>query len=173
MSAERLAEIQARADAATAGPWRECGRDRGGCVCGLVWSIPGDGVVASTASDPDTPRSDEQVNADARFVAHAKDDIPWLLAEVARLQGAMPTDEQRERWAQRCTTHHFACSCREARFKRLEAEHAHMRRALVRIQSDADLICQAAEDGVDVDLYRALGLVHKGARDTLDAVKLD
>ena len=26
------------ASEATPGPYRECGSDRGGCVCGLVWS---------------------------------------------------------------------------------------------------------------------------------------
>lgn len=32
--------------AATLGPWRACGDDRGGCICGQVWSITSDHPVA-------------------------------------------------------------------------------------------------------------------------------
>lgn len=36
----------------TPGPWRECGRDRGGCVCGIIWSTAHDHPVAAVTSGP-------------------------------------------------------------------------------------------------------------------------
>ncbi len=39
----RLREL---AEAATRGPWVECGHARGGCTCGYVWSEPADAPIA-------------------------------------------------------------------------------------------------------------------------------
>lgn len=74
MDAKYLAEIKARADAATPGPWEysECASE--------IWSESGDTVIsgvdwggcAISASDAD-------------FIAQARTDIPALVAEVERL----------------------------------------------------------------------------------------
>lgn len=81
----RLAEISARANAATPGPWHYT--DSGG-INGveddkklLFWSVPkdfmqdGDGTHATWR--------------DTDFIANARTDIPDLVAEIRRLRGAL------------------------------------------------------------------------------------
>lgn len=64
---QRLAEIRSRAEAATPGPWQsECEGD-------LVTAGP----LSLTLADFTWRRKPNP--ADAPFVAHARDDIPWLL----------------------------------------------------------------------------------------------
>ena len=66
---KRLAEIEARCNAATPGPWKNVG---GYCdVC---------------ASDREK-EANRQANAE--FVVHARADVPDLLAEVKRLRAEM------------------------------------------------------------------------------------
>lgn len=126
MTTERLAEIQARAEAATEGPWGT--------------NTPARQIFAADEQGEKRPRTGMRpagdtfpligqimLPPDAEFCAHARTDIPFLLALIARLQGAMPTDEQRERWAERCTTHSRGCDCREAHFRRLEAENERLK----------------------------------------------
>jgi hypothetical protein len=76
---KRLAEIQARADKATKGPW---------AVNGLTVIASGDGELEHLADYEtlgDTEEDFDQMLADADFSASAREDVPWLLAEVARL----------------------------------------------------------------------------------------
>ena len=83
MTAAELDAIEQRAHAATEGPW-EAGTGDGdprphvwtsrstGCVAHITYVVPNDyGDVR-----PD----------DAEFIAHARDDVPALLAEVRRLR---------------------------------------------------------------------------------------
>ena len=80
-----LEAIQARADAATAGPWREFISD--------VYAIKGCGVpvcsdcrevhLAEIVADEDEADNRE---ADAEFIAHAREDVPALIREVSRLR---------------------------------------------------------------------------------------
>lgn len=59
-----IAEIRARADAATAGPWTHLysGQDcPGACV---------DPVIHDIESDT--------AHVDLKFIAHAREDVPWL-----------------------------------------------------------------------------------------------
>ncbi|MFF1958021.1 hypothetical protein ACFVWX_13645 [Streptomyces sp. NPDC058220] len=80
MSPERLAEIAARCDAATAGPW-----------CTDAWEIyrgaeyvPGISEwIGETCRGTSTL---EQDRADATFVAAARTDVPEMAAEVERLR---------------------------------------------------------------------------------------
>jgi hypothetical protein len=75
-----LMEIAARAEAATPGPW-----------CTDAWEIyqgdeylPGISAwIGETCRGTSTP---EQDRADAEFVAHARTDVPALLARVAELE---------------------------------------------------------------------------------------
>ena len=109
---KRLAEIQARCDAATEGPWRAC-RD-GECECKMIWAIPADAPIITIESGEwgdtfpvieviGTPHSctgeltvkakietvgyglipEHFATANAKFVAHARADIPWLLDQLA------------------------------------------------------------------------------------------
>lgn len=86
---DRIAEIQAREQATTPGPWTPRSRDidklEESSVLG--WEIDG---------PPDAMRAQFGRGADARFIAHARGDIPWLIgliaerdSEIARLQEAL------------------------------------------------------------------------------------
>lgn len=82
--------IEARANAATAGPWRACGHDRGGCQCGLVWALSVDALIARCTPDEDAPTANEEGRKrDADFIAAARIDVPALVAEVRRLRTAL------------------------------------------------------------------------------------
>lgn len=78
-----LADIEARANAATEGPW-----------CTDAWEIyqgteyqPGLSMwIGETCRGTSTPEQDQ---ADAAFVAAARTDVPALLAEVRRLQAEL------------------------------------------------------------------------------------
>lgn len=75
LTAERLREIQARIDGATGGPWTACveGREHSaGSSC------------IRTATE-DFERSGASA-ADLDFIAHARQDLPLLLAEIHRLR---------------------------------------------------------------------------------------
>lgn len=51
MSDLDLADLRQKAEAATPGPWRECGAARGGCVCGFVWDAEGNFPLVTTDTD--------------------------------------------------------------------------------------------------------------------------
>lgn len=76
MTPERLAEIRARAEAATEGPWTWASRMT---VDTDAWAVfdPQDRPLAS---------NHDGWSPDAIFIAHARTDIPALLAEVERLR---------------------------------------------------------------------------------------
>lgn len=85
----RLAEIEARANAATPGPWRA------GTVEaeGKVWARdptalggPSLGERCVFDANPHYPH-----NANRAFIAHARTDVPDLVAEVRRLTAALAT----------------------------------------------------------------------------------
>lgn len=70
--AERIAEIRKRCEAATPGPWHQAGVHGNGVIQTShitrdVWTI------ANTfhAKEVDTP-----------FIAHSREDIPWLLSQL-------------------------------------------------------------------------------------------
>jgi hypothetical protein len=71
---DKLDEIEARCAEATPGPWEQDG-------CDVLANIGSD-------DDPDVVLVADCLHddADARFIAHARDDIAWLVAEVRRLQ---------------------------------------------------------------------------------------
>lgn len=74
MDSQRIAEIKAREQAATPGPWRYSD------VACEIWNEDGDTVVGGVDSE-EVSISD----TDTAFIAHARTDIPALLAEVERL----------------------------------------------------------------------------------------
>lgn len=67
MKPEQLAEIEARANAATDGPW----------VLGSSGNVPDISYYGSGWAG---------VTKDEKFIAHSRTDIPALIAEVRRLQ---------------------------------------------------------------------------------------
>jgi hypothetical protein len=101
VSEAELADMQDRADAATAGPWfvRQLD-DKAAMSLVAVSTVPDTGrgerwpafdhqqIVAATLVQE--PRyadvRDERWDENARFIAHARHDIPRLIAEVRRLR---------------------------------------------------------------------------------------
>jgi hypothetical protein len=61
------------------GPWRQCQANDGHCICGLIWSIPADVIVAQMSTDEDSPpvTSDEAI-ANAALIAA----VPDMLAAL-------------------------------------------------------------------------------------------
>ncbi len=91
---DRLAEIRARLDAATSGPWVVTGRGSAGCavvgrtdaeVTGMKW-----GVIAWPTRRPRNAAGEAlaslAIDRNAEFIAHAPADIAWLLDEVERMR---------------------------------------------------------------------------------------
>ena len=92
---QQLEAIQAREASATRGPWDQCRAvaiNGEPCPGGLVWSEPMDWPVAhcDTSSAVDGVKlTTEAVLRNAEFIAHARDDIPWLLEELALTKAAL------------------------------------------------------------------------------------
>lgn len=86
MDEERLAEIEARANAATPGPW-EAGESAFDSSTGGGSCL---GVFAPTKYSPRALLANEVFDeADAAFIAHARADVPDLVAEMRRLRDTL------------------------------------------------------------------------------------
>ena len=81
-NAERLAEIDARCAKATKGPWILRKHP-----CMDYYCVEGpDGLFAEEVVSHDCSEERIVVNAeDADFIAHAREDIPWLMKFARRL----------------------------------------------------------------------------------------
>lgn len=84
---EYLTEIKARAEGATPAPWTECGiadgpNDNG--VDGLI-AFRGDEEFIIALADKNSTQP-WQDSADMEFIAHAREDVPFLLALISRQQ---------------------------------------------------------------------------------------
>ena len=87
MTDEELREIEARADAASVGPWRT-NYELGGQPPdwnGWVWRD--DGTWNGYGTELELICG-SQTDANATFIAHAREDVPALVAEVRRLRAA-------------------------------------------------------------------------------------
>ncbi len=73
----RLAAIKARCEAATPGPWK----DEYAELEGFASILRHDGTDWHQVCDAD--------QHDRPFIAHARSDVPWLLAEIERLEAAL------------------------------------------------------------------------------------
>lgn len=89
---DRLEEIKARAEKATPGPWSADdehgdipGAERAWCVSKITESGDYSHDIAYLSTDCADPIGTQET-ADAEFIAHAREDIPWLVAEVERLR---------------------------------------------------------------------------------------
>lgn len=93
---ERAQAAIQRAEETPVGPWRECGADRGGCDCGMVWSEGGGILVMDRPVDLHGEGVPVPVIEDskkiARFVAHARADVPDLGKAILRLTGPAMRD---------------------------------------------------------------------------------
>jgi hypothetical protein len=93
--ADRIAAIEARADAATKGPWHSCGARDGKCSCKMIWSPSVDQHVATAKHVAcvhgewgDSPElvygevPQDEVQANTAFIAAARTDVPALCAAL-------------------------------------------------------------------------------------------
>lgn len=102
MTDDRIAEIRARAEKATAGPWaveETHGRD---CVWLDVVNVATEDEIFNGETQPQEhivcvdygerlKSGKEHEIANLEFVAHARTDIPDLLARIAELEGELAT----------------------------------------------------------------------------------
>lgn len=79
-----LNAIEARINAATKGPWVYFGQPHDNVFWGEIRSAAEDGHFDHIT---DTPELDERDN-DMEFIAHAREDIPALIATIRNLQAA-------------------------------------------------------------------------------------
>ena len=94
MTPEQLAAIAARNAARTPGKWTQHLVDDTTVVCrgqDICCTFPGGGLDDDVDFNTDT----EQRELDAAFIAHASEDIPSLLAEVARLTAVIEHDRSK------------------------------------------------------------------------------
>jgi hypothetical protein len=92
---DRLTEIATRAAAATKGPWK-VERDEptlSRLVCNDDRTLEIDFGYLGNNTQPD-----------AEFVAHAREDVPWLLAELEKYVGHEPTVAEEMQFLRRCFT---------------------------------------------------------------------
>ena len=98
-AATRLDEIRERVEAATPGPWFVDGPEFGG-----LWvtayrdgeSIAGGQPVHPSHKDQSFAVMAGLGDEDAAFIAAAREDVPFLLAEIARLQALLDERDQVE-----------------------------------------------------------------------------
>lgn len=108
---QRLAEIKARVEAATEGPWTASLCEWGCACCDIKGradddcepSTCGEGRILQGAFIPQTKTTEwgggdycDMNDADAEFCANAIDDIPWMSARIKALEAER--DEVREEW---------------------------------------------------------------------------
>ncbi len=87
---ERLEEIRKRAEAATKGPWTHAlGCDADTAAGGCFARGPFLGGIGDVPSPMEWDDADRQSDVDQDFINNAREDIPWLLAEVERLESAL------------------------------------------------------------------------------------
>jgi hypothetical protein len=80
MTPERLEQIKARVEKATEGPWAK--HPALAQVDAFNTGVP---VPVFQALWPTDLRSEEETEANEEFIAHARQDVPDLVAEVERL----------------------------------------------------------------------------------------
>ena len=95
LTPEYEAEITARANAATPGPW---GARRG---LNAAYTIQANPRTTRNGMETDgdivtltTGRTDAENYANARFIAHARDDVPALLAELVAVRTELAATQQ-------------------------------------------------------------------------------
>ena len=100
-AADRLAEIEARANAATEGPWEACcydsGHSRFEMACSVITADVGDTIVQLDALlrlDNERHAKDDG-RADAEFIARARQDVPAL---VSALRAVLDLHRPSPRW---------------------------------------------------------------------------
>jgi hypothetical protein len=112
LTVERLADIRQRADAATPGPWlvEDDHRDLNRWVTSESGTLEANfGYLGNRNQD------------DARFTAHAREDIPALLAEIERLRAVEAAARAfADEMADYCSPHGVAANYAQRLTERLD-----------------------------------------------------
>ena len=87
MTIEKLEAIEAREQAATPGPWEKSflSEDYGAGYCMTTFFVKQPDGNLYRIGSADTSEKYIEENSNAEFVAHARPDVPALIAEVKRL----------------------------------------------------------------------------------------
>lgn len=116
----RIDAIKARCEAATPGPWQDC-RDYAAMVLSedeqqRICDIRGWGHLTAVLGLSEDAAYERQL-ADAEFIAHTREDIPYLLglvdsraAEIAELRGRLDEETSR-RYQAECNYDHWKTTC--------------------------------------------------------------
>ncbi len=109
MNQSRLAEINARCEAATEGLWEVVYAHGWALGVGVDMSKPGTilqafEMIGNTLrkNTPDTRAAQKQIDRNATFIAHARRDLPDCLAEIERLWEFLEENACDEAYAQWC-----------------------------------------------------------------------
>lgn len=97
-----LEAIKARTDAASAGPWRAGGGQSDNAYPVRARPSPAFGSYLEPVFHPGVEGDGGGSRADAEFCAHARTDIPALVAEIERLRASLsgsPTEPQPAKYA--------------------------------------------------------------------------
>lgn len=126
---QRLSEIEARANAATVGPWTYTCYD---------WET----IMVSKSIDAKpvayVPTKGPEKTPDSRFIAHAREDIPWLIAELRKALKAQSVNhlalgdaiEERDALKTQCQSLQESLERAEKMLKEAQAKCHAMREAL-------------------------------------------
>lgn len=79
LSDERIREIKERCEKATKGPWKHTN----------INSVHGPKSLVCQDYDAEDEKEEERQDNDFRFIAHARTDIPDLIAEIERMRGEL------------------------------------------------------------------------------------
>lgn len=132
---DRLSEIRARCDAATPGPW-----DIGGIRKNLIQTANAPFCeVCTVRGGSSFQEIDGQQKSNAAFIAHAREDIPYLLSEIERLKQANKISE--DAW-DGCALDaaEAQIAVLTARAEKAEAERDTYRAALEALHINVDLL---------------------------------
>ncbi|MFF5993436.1 hypothetical protein AAGS61_01620 [Lysinibacillus sp. KU-BSD001] len=96
MKAEQLQVIKERAEKATNGPWKVVKSEESGVQIGTTWES---GQLKACVPVVTTAHGKGSVTVyindrNAEFVAHAREDVPALIAEIERLQASLELTEK-------------------------------------------------------------------------------
>lgn len=119
LTKEELESIRKRAEAATPGPWFWLDDGR-------LYSDGADKVIGEVIEGKDETWFD-LFDANAEFIAHAREDIPKLLAEIERLQ------QEKDEWYEKYMRLDATVSTQN---KQLEKANAEIKRMLAEASSD-------------------------------------
>lgn len=95
-AAERVAQIQRRLEAATPGPWHAGHLSDDNHICNCPW-VFAEGYMGSVCTINHEEKADDpglsEAKSNQRFIAHAPEDVAWLLAQLQAATAARATAE--------------------------------------------------------------------------------